>query len=965
MKPNWQRVIEIFEEASELPPDRREAWLDTACDGDRTLYSDVQSLLQAHEHEGGFLEQEIATYATQVADSATPTRIGSYHVLSEIARGGMGAVYLAERDDRQYESKVTIKLVHSGSASHADLKRRVLTERQILASLRHPYIAQMLDGGITDDGIPYLVMEYVEGLRIDEYCRRNATPLRQRIELFRMVCSAVQSAHRNLVVHRDLKPSNILVDADGAPKLLDFGIAKLLRPADMPHTVAMTQPAQRLMTLEYASPEQFRGEEVTTATDVYALGIVLYELLAECHPFERQRSDFLALQHAVCETEPAPPSSAASPDRTITGELGSDLDNIVLKAIRKEPAERYDSVEKLSDDLDRYLSGYPVAASQGTRRYRMGKFVRRHRLGVLAAAAFMALLMAFSIGAALLAARVTRERNLAQEQRVRAEKVSAFLNSLFRSSDPFNNRGATLSAKDLLDEGAARISKELRAEPQVRADLLETIGQAYKHLGLFDKSEEIFRQKVEAVDQAYGPNSEEKGRILRQLGDSERQRGKLTAAEDHLRQSLAILERLPPDKDLQLSHALNNMGLLLQAKGDLAGAEIDMRRAVEISRKYPSEIAETLTMSSNLALLLRDRGKDEEAESLFRDTLAQRRRVLGESHPQVTTSMRQLATAMVDRGHGREAAALYREVLARYAKVLPPDHPEIVVTTALLAGTMRDEGDFAQAEKLYRDALASDARTIGEHGNTAAHCAALAFVLFLEGNSRDAEQLLQRGLQIVHADGNSGAIREARLLTQLSVVENATGRFDAATRSLAQALRIGEKYPNSSQPETAAALFQLAEAQKHMGRTTDADASYRKAIEIDRARGPAVQFALTGHLLGYAGFLAMNDGLAAAETMAREAVHIRTHVLARDSWQTYSANSVLAVVLAGQHRYDEAEPLAAVAYAELSRRLGAGARPVKAAEARLWAIRQAHGKPRRGGLLVANKDLRAVACCVY
>ena len=329
---DWQRVLELFDEASELAPGERGRWLDNACGADGELRTEVERLLRAGDQDDGFLEAEVASYAGTLAAAATPRVIGQYRVVKEIARGGMGAVYLAERADEQYQAKVAIKLVHFGSISHADFRRRFLRERQILASLRHPNIASLLDGGITEDGIPYLVMEFVDGLPVDEYCRRHSLSLTGRIRMFQLICLAVQHAHRSLIVHRDIKPSNILVTAEGEPKLLDFGIAKNLAGSGAAPTVALTGPAQRVMTLEYASPEQFRGEPVTTATDVYSLGILLYEILAGRHPFEEQRSDFLALQHAVCELEPPPLVLAA-------GVKPADLEYIVSKAIRWDPLE--------------------------------------------------------------------------------------------------------------------------------------------------------------------------------------------------------------------------------------------------------------------------------------------------------------------------------------------------------------------------------------------------------------------------------------------------------------------------------------------------------------------------------------------------------------------------------------------------------------------------------------------------
>lgn len=406
----WERIQQIFEEASQLPPSRRRAWVSEVCAGDRMLNIQVDSLLLSLEENGDGLETQIASYMTVAA--APPERIGPYRIVSQIGQGGMGAVYLAERADEQYRREVAIKIIHSFAALHSKLLRRFRVERQILAGLQHPNIAQMLDGGVSQDGIPYLVMEYVKGVKIDEYCNRRMLSLTQRIELFRGVCAAVQHAHRNLVVHRDIKPSNILVTEDGTPKLLDFGIAKLLQPENLPEgmsATALTMPADRPRTPEYASPEQVNGGAITTATDVYGLGIVLYELLAGSHPFADFLSDIRALERAICENEARRPSAIGRP---FPKQLKGDLDSIVLKAIRKEPEQRYASVEQLSEDLGHYLEGFPVAARRGTRRYQSGKFIRRHRFGVAAAAAFVIVLLTFGTSMSLLSLRLARELNL-------------------------------------------------------------------------------------------------------------------------------------------------------------------------------------------------------------------------------------------------------------------------------------------------------------------------------------------------------------------------------------------------------------------------------------------------------------------------------------------------------------------------------------------------------------------------
>ncbi|HUA62981.1 MAG TPA: serine/threonine-protein kinase [Verrucomicrobiae bacterium] len=910
----WERIQQIFDEASQMPSERREEWLGSACGQDRTLYLQVQSLLLASGEESGLLEREIASYATRV--TAAPERIGPYRVVSEIGRGGMGAVYLAERADEQYQRRVAIKVVRGGAASPSELARRFRMERQILAGLQHPNIAQMLDGGVTEDGIPYLVMEFVDGVRIDQYCGLNRVSVRQRIELFRQVCSAVQHAHRNLVVHRDIKPSNILVTAEGVPKLLDFGIAKLLRPADTtgaaPLTAALTTPAERPMTREYASPEQVRGEPVTTATDVYALGIVLYELLAGRHPFADFRTDFLTLERAICERDPLRPSAVAPAS---AGELKGDLNAIVMKAIRKEQAARYASAEQFSEDLGRYLDGFPVIASQGTRRYRTGKFIRRHRLGVSAAAVFVVLLVGFGTAMSFLAAHLARERT-------KSQTISRFLSSLFSSSDPYRNRGQVLTAKDLLDRGSARVSKELSGQPEVSEELLQTMAEAYKHLEVMDGAEKVFREEMAAAVRVYGPESQRAADIWRQIGDVQRTRGNLTGAVESLRKSLEIIEKLPKSAEIERAHALNNLALVLQLRGDLSEAETDLRRAVAIASRFPNE-ADTLTMKFNLATVLLSRGQPEEAARQLREILAERRKILGEKHPQVPHTMSTLSTALAEAGHFSEAEQFQREALERSRILLGDKSSDVKVGMRRLGAILLDEGKLREAEAQYRQGFALGTSSDNAF-ERALWYAGLGWVLFREGRPDEADPLYQKALETLGSTGRD-SLGQARILARYAVLQIAGGKLDAARQDLEKSLRIYGLKAGAGPDEINEARFQMAELDRAQGYRDAAAATYREVVDADRGASPARPLDTAAHLLGYAEFLAAGpgDGPARAEPLAREALDLRQRNLPPDFWSIDVARGVLAGVLARMGRESEARPMAAAACAGLKQKLGA------------------------------------------
>jgi serine/threonine-protein kinase len=572
-------------------------------------------------------------------------RIGPYRVIREIGRGGMGTVYLAARDDDQYQKRVAIKVVRG--LDSAAVVRHFRRERQILAGLEHPNIARLLDGGTTDDGLPYLVMQHVEGLPVDRFCDEHKLDVRERLELFRGVCAAVQHAHRNLVVHRDIKPANVLVTTDGAPKLLDFGIAKILNP-DIAADVATATGLS--MTPDYASPEQARGAPITTATDVYSLGVVLYELLTGHRPYRLKSREPLAVLKAICEEEPEKPSTAvtrdeageptggAAPPRTaetvsrtregtperLRRRLRGDLDNIVMMALRKEPQRRYGSVEALSEDIRRYLEGLPVEAHKPTAWYRGSKFVRRHALGVAAAAAFVVLVVGFAVSMAVLSARVARERDRAEKAAARASAVNAFLLETLGSANPFEGRGRETTVLEALRLAAAKLEGAFPGQPGVEAGVRYTIGVTYLRLGRFDEAEPMLRSAI------------------RLLGD---QQGEASPA---------------------LVDALSALGILRQNRGDLAEGETLLRQAlaeVRRQRKGGEPGRDETDVLANLALLLQERQDWDEAEAMTREVLARHRKTLGPDDVGVATDLNNLGLLLARRGRPAEGAPLMREAV--------------------------------------------------------------------------------------------------------------------------------------------------------------------------------------------------------------------------------------------------------------------------------------------------------------
>ncbi len=507
LAPNsWPRIKELFEEATDLPSPARARLL---AGEPETVRREVESLLAADARTANFIEKPVASipeeFLSDREDSLIGKQLGAYRIVRELGRGGLGVVYLAARADDQFQKQVAIKLIKRGLDTD-EIQRRFRNERQILATLEHPNIARLLDAGATEEGLSYLVMEYVEGEPILAYCDRMQASLEERLRLFQTVCGAVTYAHRHLVIHRDLKPSNVLITREGEPKLLDFGIAKLVREDE---ASALTIPEQRAFTPEYASPEQVRGETMTTASDVYSLGVILYELTTGQRPYRLTTHTSAELTHAITEQEPARPSSIADNERKSTVQhqrsklLRGDLDNIVLKALRKESERRYISVSQFSQDIANHLEGRPVIARKDTLRYRTGKFVARNRLAVAAAA-----LVALAIVGALVVSRyqthnARQQRDLAQRERVKAERINDFLQRMLS----FSNQSITsvlpvaqkkdVTVNEMLKHITPQVEDELADQPEVRGQILRTIGSAYASQGDYLSAEKYLRQALE------------------------------------------------------------------------------------------------------------------------------------------------------------------------------------------------------------------------------------------------------------------------------------------------------------------------------------------------------------------------------------------------------------------------------------------------------------------------------------
>ena len=767
------RIDALFDRALDVPPDERAAFIARETTGEPALAREVEALVRFATESDLAVDDWTnasaalwADLANELKNDITPaatataagSRVGAWRLLDEIGHGGMGTVYLAERADGAFEQRAALKLLRPWIAD--DAHWRFEQERQILADLTHPGIARLLDGGRTADGHPYLVMELIDGVPIDRYCRDRALPIADRLALFVQVCRAVDHAHRHMVVHRDVKPSNILVSATGEVKLLDFGIAKLLPADDGQDAPVMTRTVSRAFTPEYASPEQLTGRPITVASDVFQLGLLLYELLTDQRPHDLRDASPMAIERAICHEPTRRPSTVVGPERrALARQLRGDLDCIVEEALRKEPERRYPSVERLLDDVERHLAGRPVIARGDTAAYRAGRFIRRHPLGVGAAALGAVLLVTWAITATLQARTIARERDRARAEAAKAEQVKEFVLRLFEQADPSEARGETLTARELLDRGWSSIQAELAAQPQVQTELLDTVGQIYRELGAYDRAEPLLTRALEVARRLESAQLEAGAHplvatTLRSNGRLRRERGHYDAAETLLTDALARQRRqLGPDHR-EIAATLADLGLTLYSRGDYARATPLFREALDMRRRlFGEEHADVADSLDKLGMALGNLGDYKSAEPLLRQGLELRRRLLPDNHPRLATSLSDLAWVVQSLGKLPEAEALYREGLQVMIQVRGEQHPYVAVTMNNLARLLRTKGDLAGAEDLLRKALAIRRQRLGDrHPQVAMNLSDLGRLVYDKGEKRQAEQLYREALTVYPAE---------------------------------------------------------------------------------------------------------------------------------------------------------------------------------------------------------------------
>jgi serine/threonine protein kinase/tetratricopeptide (TPR) repeat protein len=851
----WQRIQSLFEELIDAEDGERAARLASACDDDLELRSSVESLLKSDARREDPLLEVIGEAAESLLeehqDRLIGTRIGPYRVVSILGHGGMSTVYRGERDDSQYQQTVAIKvLLHA--TLHPRLRSRLHSERHILATLDHPSIARLIDSGDLEDGTPYLVMEHVDGESIDVYCDSRTLFVRERLELFVQVCAAVQYAHRNLVVHRDIKASNIFVTGEGAPKLLDFGIAKLLAPESLSHTLPVTRLQERILTPENAAPEQVLGRPITTATDIYALGVLLYQLLTGRSPYRLLSYSQLQLERAICMDDPVRPSQMVvaklsgetdadrsrisdrrglSPQR-LRARLSGDLDAVIAMAMRKEPDRRYPSVEALADDLSRHLLGQPVRARQGDWRYNSAKFLRRHVLAVtVVSIAFLGLAL---FGGVMLWQnhRVELAREATAQERDRAQQVSAFLVDVFSQADPFNAQGKEPTARDLLDRGAEKISGNLTLQPEVRAQLLESIGLAYRRQSLSERAIPLFEQAV------------------------------------------AIRRQERPFDNGHVAVALANLARALTDAGHLVSAEADLQQAVDLSEgrgaSQPLETADILVQFGNFAL---DAKSDpDHAAQLFAKAVNIYRNTIGSQNLQMAAALNGLASAAAWKSDYPLAEHYEREALGIFQGTVSRNHPDNAVALATLGSILTQRGKYAEAEQVLNEALQIERNVFGaDNPRIASIEADLGSLYDKEGDMTRAIAATKTALQITRDRRGPNHYIVGYYLDALANLSLKANDLPAAETDAREALAVYAKSLPARHLYVASTHQLLGEVLVRRGSLAAAEAELRTALEMDASLAGADSWraARSQASLGWA--LIARDEAAEGEPMLVEA----------------------------------------------------------------------------------------------
>ncbi|MDH4110244.1 MAG: serine/threonine-protein kinase [Gammaproteobacteria bacterium] len=882
----WNRAEKLFRDGADLPREARAAFVDANCGDDDALRELLQSLLDGDVDDAD-IREAVGSAAESLASSQTDrwlgTRIGAYTVEKRIAEGGMGLVFLACRTDERFEQRVAIKLLPARLASE-ELRRRFEAERQILARLRHPNIGLLFDGGETDEGIPYLVMEYIDGVPIDEYGRSHALSVDARIRLFCNVCAAVDYAHTNLVIHRDIKPSNILVSTDGVPKLLDFGIAKLI-DANMSESAALTVDGSRLFTPRHASPEQVLGEPITTASDVYALGLLLYELLTDSFPYEITAQTSAGEMEGII-TSDRPPRPSTRVDSVRSRQLRGDLDTILMKCLRKDPARRYQSAAGLSADLERYLGHRPILARPPTTAYLLSRFWRRNRIAATGVAATLTAIVVGAIAttAGFIEAREAERRATAEARN--AEAISGFLVSLFQEAHPDTSAGKERSVRELLEFGRERVDDQLGDSPLVKANVLATLAGVYKGLSDYDEALDLQRQALTLAEEHAADDLVLIGTLRNDLGDLLRLAPRHAEAEAMIRSSIDAFEASGAGISDAWADAVNNLGLVLVEMDRREEGIACLQQTLSMREQLFDPPHEKIALSLHNLAWYYSRSTDLALAADYAErAIAMREAVFGGTHPRVAATVSLLSRIYQDLGRWNDAEREARRSLSIAQSIFDTGHPDVTFPMYELASVLKAKGNLSAANELFEEIVRWERVSLGEGSHDVGmSIKAWANTLSLLGRYAEAEPLLREALEIFEALPGGSRRGQQTAQLDLATLYIETGRLDEAASMLGADRELGDEHFDTDYAVTGRqiALARLELARNRPGRAQAALDGY---FALD---GTPADAALSGRpdlMLLQARVLRVAGEPAAAIALLRSA---QTQVLNRwgsDHWQ--------------------------------------------------------------------------------
>jgi eukaryotic-like serine/threonine-protein kinase len=839
----WQRVQTLFHEAAELPASKQRVFLEAQCGDDAGLVGEVLTLLEEDARGGSLLDGDVAEVASQIfcntSSGSLPFKeFGPYRIMKALGEGGMGVVYLAEREDLGNE--VAIKILRDAWVSPAR-RARFNAEQRTLAQLNHPSIARLYDADTSPDGTPFFVMEYVEGVPLTDYCQTQKCSISERLRLFRAVCDAVLYAHQHTVIHRDLKPSNILVKGDGSIRLLDFGIAKHLE--NLGELVDQTITGLRMMTPAYAAPEQIRGAQVGIQSDVYSLGVVLYELLAGRLPFDFTKCTPSQAEKILTEQEAEKPSdvagkaaaSAETSGRSVTANktAWADLDVLCITAMHKDPQRRYQSVEALIRDVNHYLAGEPLEARPDTWRYTLGKFVRRHARLVSAAAIIFALLVGLVI---FYTVRLTRARNAALMQAARTQRIQRFMLNLFQGGDPAAGPADDLRVVTLLDRGVQE-ARSLDAEPAVQAELYETLGGIYQKLGKLEQADSLMESALAKREALYGPDSVETARGLLALGSLRDAEARYGDAERLIRQALDRDRRHLPANDPAVAKAMLALGGVLDNRGAYDQSIAILEQTVQLYSapgSEPVELADSLYELANAHFYA---GHYEKSKEINERALAMYKQIYGERHPRVAEILINLGAIQLDTGHYAAAEQYDRQALDIVQVWYGKDNPETATDLTILARSLVYQKRYAEASDLLQQSLAIKERTFGKvHPSVASTLNELGSVALQEGKYDTAEQYFTRMADIYRSEYGEQHYLYATALSNLASVFTAQQQWTRAEKLYRQAIPIYVESQSPTHINTGIARIKLGRTLLRQQRYADAETETHAGYDILRTQ---------------------------------------------------------------------------------------------------------------------------------